>query len=131
MTTDLPFGTTLDALLATLPATAPRILRARFKYIGTKTAFGGFDVLFDGRTLELRISVKQRADGGTSFAAAFRPRRLSTLVTRVLTVNAGGWNSLLAATLAPDAGASEIESILASLRLRLHQDELADRLLAA
>lgn len=131
MTTNLPSETSLDALVASLPAAAPRVLRARLRYVGTRSAFGGFDVLFDGRNLQLRISVKARTDGGTAFAAAFRPRRLSTLMTRLVTANTGGWNSLLATTLPPDISASDIDSILASLRLRLHQDELADRLLAA
>jgi len=89
-------------------------------------------VLFDGRRLQLRISAKARPDGGASLAAAYRPRRISTLVTRLVTTNAGGWNSLLLfSTLPPVARASEIDLILAALRLRLHEDELADKLLAA
>jgi len=131
MTTKLLSETTLEALLAALPTAIPRVLRARLTYAGTKSAFGGWDVLFDGRRLQLRISAKARPDGGASLAAAYRPRRISTLVTRLVTANAGGWNSLLFSTLPPVARASEIDLILAALRLRLHEDELADKLLAA
>jgi hypothetical protein len=130
MTSRLLSETTLEALLAALPSATPRVLRARLRYAGTKSAFGGWDVLFDGRRLQLRISAKARRDGGADLSAAYRPRRISTLVTRLLTANAGGWNSLLFGTLPPAAHASDIDSILAAVRMRLHADELAERLLA-
>ncbi len=131
MTAKLLSETTIEALLAALPSATPRILRARLRYAGTKSAFGGWDVLFDGPRLQLRISATARRDGGADLTAAYRPRRISTLVTRLVTANAGGWNSLMFGTLPPAARASDIDSILATVRLRLHEDELSDRLLAA
>jgi hypothetical protein len=118
-------------LLATLPATAPRVLRARLSYAGAKPALGGWDVFFNGVRLQLRLSFKERPDGSTNLNAMFRPNGVSSLPIRLVTANTGGWNSDFLGSLPPDATDLQLEALLAKVRHGLHKDVLADRLLAA
>lgn len=122
---------TTNNLLATLPATALRVLRARLSYAGAKPALGGWDVFFNGVKLQLRLSFKEQPDGSINLNAMFRPNGLSSLPIRLVTANTGGWNSVFLGTLPSGATDFQLEALLAKVRQGLHQDILADRLLAA
>ena len=82
-------------------------------------------------TFELRLEITPDDDGHVIVCTVFRARGLRSALPRALTLNVGGWQSLMSIRLPATADVREVDSMLVRIRARLSGDSRSEALLAA